>query len=178
MGLKDKDRVCKINKSTGIGRRKRGGSRGLWFLAPSLLGVGYLVLLPTGDVLRRSFTTALSGQWVGLENYGNVLTNSAFRLATGNTLVFLGICLPLLLALSLLLALVVCRIPRLERFKVLYLLPMAVPAATVVLGGHFGLDCIGDLVNLCLQFISHTAQFPQLLNLAIQFKSSHSFVLL
>ncbi len=133
MGLKDKDRVCKINKSTGIGRRKRGGSRGLWFLAPSLLGVGYLVLLPTGDVLRRSFTTALSGQWVGLENYGNVLTNSAFRLATGNTLVFLGICLPLLLALSLLLALVVCRIPRLERFKVLYLLPMAVPAATVVL---------------------------------------------
>ncbi len=133
MGLKDKDRVGKIIKSTGIGRRKRGGSRGLWFLAPSLLGVGYLVLLPTGDVLRRSFTTALSGQWVGLENYGNVLTNSAFRLATGNTLVFLGICLPLLLALSLLLALVVCRIPRLERFKVLYLLPMAVPAATVVL---------------------------------------------
>ena len=33
---------------------RRGGSRGLWFLAPSLLGVGYLVLLPTGDVLRRS----------------------------------------------------------------------------------------------------------------------------
>ena len=119
MGLKDRDRVGKTNKSTGIGRRKRGGSRGLWFLAPSLLGVGYLVLLPTGDVLRRSFTTALSGQWVGMANYGNVLTNLAFRLAAGNTLVFLGICLPLLLALSLLLALVVCRIPRLERFKAL-----------------------------------------------------------
>lgn len=112
---------------------RRGGGRGLWFLAPSLLGVGYLVLFPTGDVLRRSFVTALSGQWVGLENYRKVLGNDAFRLAVGNTLRFLGLCLPLLLVLSLLLALVICRIPRLERFKALYLLPMAIPAATVVL---------------------------------------------
>lgn len=112
---------------------RRGGGRGLWFLAPSLLGVGYLVLFPTGDVLRRSFVTALSGQWVGLENYRKVLGNDAFRLAVGNTLRFLGLCLPLLLTLSLLLALMICRIPRLERFKALYLLPMAIPAATVVL---------------------------------------------
>lgn len=112
---------------------RRGGGRGLWFLAPSLLGVGYLVLFPTGDVLRRSFVTALSGQWVGLDNYRKVLGNEAFRLAVGNTLRFLGLCLPLLLTLSLLLALVICRIPRLERFKALYLLPMAIPAATVVL---------------------------------------------
>ncbi|MDE6673972.1 MAG: sugar ABC transporter permease, partial [Acetatifactor sp.] len=98
-----------------------------------LLGVWYLVLFPTGDVLRRSFVTALSGQWVGLDNYRKVLGNEAFRLAVGNTLRFLGLCLPLLLTLSLLLALVICRIPRLERFKALYLLPMAIPAATVVL---------------------------------------------
>lgn len=112
---------------------RRGGSRGLWFLAPSLLGVGYLVLLPTGDVLRRSFATALSGQWVGLDNYRKVLENEAFRLAVGNTLRFMLLSLPLLLSLSLLLALVICRIPRLEHFKALYLLPMAIPAATVVL---------------------------------------------
>lgn len=112
---------------------RRGGSRGLWFLAPSLLGVGYLVLLPTGDVLRRSFATALSGQWVGLDNYRKVLENEAFRLAVGNTLRFMLLSLPLLLSLSLLLALVICGIPRLERFKALYLLPMAIPAATVVL---------------------------------------------
>lgn len=112
---------------------RRGGSRGLWFLAPSLLGVGYLVLLPTGDVLRRSFATALSGQWVGLDNYRKVLENEAFRLAVGNTLRFMLLSLPLLLSLSLLLALVICGIPRLERLKALYLLPMAIPAATVVL---------------------------------------------
>ncbi len=112
---------------------RRGGSRGLWFLAPSLLGVGYLVLLPTGDVLRRSFATALSGQWAGLDNYRRVLENEAFRLAVTNTLRFLALSLPLLLFLGLLLALVICRVPRLERFKAMYLLPMAIPAATVVL---------------------------------------------
>lgn len=112
---------------------RRGGSRGLWFLAPSLLGVGYLVLLPTGDVLRRSYATALSGQWAGLDNYRRVLENEAFRLAVTNTLRFLALSLPLLLSLSLLLALVICRVPRLERFKAMYLLPMAIPAATVVL---------------------------------------------
>lgn len=113
--------------------RCRKRSRGLWFLAPSLLGVSYLVLFPTGDVLRRSFMTALSRQWVGFENYRKVLTNEAFLLAAGNTLRFLVLCLPLLLVLSLLLALAVCGIPKLERCKALYLLPMAIPAATVVL---------------------------------------------
>lgn len=114
-------------------RRRRGRFRELWFLAPSLLGVGYLVLIPSGDVLRRSFLTALSGEWVGLANYRKVLTNQAFRLAAGNTLRFLGLCLPLLLFLSLLLALALCRVPQLEKIKALYLLPMAIPAATVVL---------------------------------------------
>lgn len=91
------------------------------------------MLIPSGDVLRRSFLTALSGEWVGMENYRKVLTNDAFRLAAGNTLRFLGLCLPLLLIFSLLLALALCRVPQLEKVKALYLLPMAIPAATVVL---------------------------------------------
>lgn len=113
--------------------QRKQRARGVYFLVPSLMGVGYLVLIPSGDVLRRSFLTALSGEWVGLENYRNVLTNEAFLLAAGNTLRFLGLCLPLLLSLSLLLALALSRVSRLERVKALYLLPMAIPAATVVL---------------------------------------------
>lgn len=77
--------------------------------------------------------TAMSGQWVGFANYQKVLNNEAFLLAAENTLRFLGLCLPLLLSFSLLLALVICRIPRLEQVKALFLLPMAIPAATVVL---------------------------------------------
>ena len=45
---------------------------------------------------------AVGGRFVGLENYKNVLENTAFRLAAGNTVRFLAVCLPLLLGLSLL----------------------------------------------------------------------------
>lgn len=113
--------------------KSKGRGRGLWFLAPSLLGVSCLVLLPSLDVVRRSFMTALSGQWVGLSNYRKVLTNEAFLLAAGNTLRFIGLCLPMLLILSLLLALALSWAPGIEPVKILYLLPMAIPAATIVL---------------------------------------------
>ncbi len=107
--------------------------RFLWFLLPSLLGISIFVLIPFGDVVRRSFMTALSGEFCGADNYVGVLQNQAFRLAVKNTLRFVGVCLPLLLVLSLAIALAMQRIPILENCKSLYLLPMAMPAATVVL---------------------------------------------
>lgn len=103
------------------------------FLAPSLLGVAYFVLIPFADVVRRSFYTALSGEFTGLRNYQTVFQNTAFRLAAVNTLRFVGICLPILLLFSLLLALILNSHITWEKLKTLYLLPMAMPAATVVL---------------------------------------------
>ena len=75
------------------------------FLAPSLLCVSLFVLLPFLDAVRRSFYSAMSGQFVGLQNYRTVLHNAAFRLAVGNTLRFTLLCIPVLVALALLLAL-------------------------------------------------------------------------
>lgn len=63
----------------------------------------------------------------------------------GNTLKFLTVCLPLLLAGGLALALVMIRFPFLERFRLLYLLPMACPAATVVLVWKLVFDRCGFL---------------------------------
>lgn len=105
----------------------------LWFLLPSLLGVSLFVLVPFGDVVRRSFTTALSGEFCGWDNYVSVFHNQAFRLAVKNTLRFVGVCLPILLVLSLVIALAMQWVPTLEKCKACYLLPMAMPAATVVL---------------------------------------------
>lgn len=114
--------------------RKAGSGRaGIFFLLPGLIGVSVFVLIPFGDVIRRSFYTALSGQFCGLQNYTRVLSNQAFLLAAKNTLLFIGACLPILLGASLLVALAMHSFSYLERFKALYLLPMAMPAATVVL---------------------------------------------
>ncbi|MCQ4863994.1 carbohydrate ABC transporter permease [Pseudoflavonifractor phocaeensis] len=104
------------------------------FVLPSLLAVTVLVLLPFIDVVRRSFFSAMSGQFVGFKNYLTVFQNDAFRLAAGNTAKFVAVCIPLLLVFSLLLALLVNAF-REKRgvFKTSFLIPMAIPVASIVL---------------------------------------------
>lgn len=104
------------------------------FLAPSLLLVGALVLVPFCDAVRRSFFSAMGGEFVGLKNYIAVLENEAFRLAAWNTLRFTLVCIPILLVFSLLLALA-CRAAdgRHGLFKTSFLLPLAIPVASMVL---------------------------------------------
>lgn len=104
------------------------------FLAPSLLLVGALVLVPFCDAVRRSFFSAMGGEFVGLKNYIAVLENEAFRLAAWNTLRFTLVCIPILLVFSLLLALA-CRAAdgRHGLFKTGFLLPLAIPVASMVL---------------------------------------------
>lgn len=114
-------------------RRAGSGRAGILFLLPGLVGVSIFVLIPFGDVIKRSFYTALSGQFCGLQNYIRVLNNQAFLLAAKNTFLFIAICLPILLSISLLIALAMHSFSYLECFKALYLLPMAMPAATIVL---------------------------------------------
>ncbi len=109
--------------------------KGFLFLAPSLAGVSLFVLLPFLDVVRRSFGEAVTGKFVGIQNYLAVFENTAFRLASWNTLRFVGICIPLLLALSLASALLLSSLQKCgERaLKSIFLLPMAISVASVVL---------------------------------------------
>lgn len=111
--------------------RKYGS--GLLFLSPSLIGVMAFVLLPFADVVRRSFTTAVTQEWNGIENYTTVFKNEAFSLAVKNTLRFTGVCLPLLLITGLFVAVLLSKIKHINQFKSCILFPMAMPAATVVL---------------------------------------------
>lgn len=114
---------------------------GLLFLAPSFLGVCVFVLLPFADVVRRSFLDAMGNEFEGFFNYKNVLDNQAFRLAVGNTVRFLLVCIPLLLLLSLLCALMIYRQKRFQEFfKTTFLFPMAIPVASVVLLWRLFLD--------------------------------------
>ena len=82
-------------------------------------GVRYPVLFP---------------RWAGFQNYWSILHNSAFRLACWNTLRFVGVCIPSLLAISLLLAVFLQRLGRLGGIlKTAFLFPMAIPVASVAL---------------------------------------------
>jgi len=107
---------------------------GILFLLPSLTGVLIFVLLPFADVIRRSFTGMPDHQWAGLDNYINVFRNEAFQLAAGNTLRFLAVCMPLLILSSLAISVYLSGQTRIGQFlKNAYLVPMAIPVASVVI---------------------------------------------
>ena len=112
----------------------RNTEKGLAFILPSFAGVCIFWLIPYVDVIRRSFCGAVNGEFVGIENYRTIFANKAFRLAAGNTLRFFGVCVPLLVVLSLIIAVLLAGQKRFTQIlKSFFLLPMAIPVASVVL---------------------------------------------
>lgn len=116
-------------------RLRRREARAAWgFLLPSLLGISLLVLVPFVEAIRRSLYNNPGTRFLGLHNYRSVLDNPAFKLAAENTGKFILACIPILLAISFILALSVQAMGKLGRgYKTTFLLPMAIPVASVSL---------------------------------------------
>lgn len=116
-------------------RLRRREARAAWaFIIPSLLGIAILVLIPFGEAIRRSLFNNPGTRFLGLQNYRNVLDNAAFKLAAENTGKFILACVPILLLISFILALSVQALGKRGRtYKTTFLLPMAIPVASVSL---------------------------------------------
>ncbi|HEZ7985919.1 MAG TPA: sugar ABC transporter permease [Ruminococcus sp.] len=106
--------------------------RFLPFLLPSIIGVFLFILLPFADSVRRSFCTAVKGDYIGLKNYETIFHNEAFALAVKNTLRFTAVCLPVLIISSFFIAYFLCRLKYIRLIKSALLFPLAVPTATLV----------------------------------------------
>lgn len=106
----------------------------LLFLLPSLIGVAIFNLVPFLDVVIRSFQNEMTRDFVFFENYIDVFNNEAFKLAGLNTIKFVLVCIPLLLGVSLLLAVLINDFFKAsEKLTTAFLVPMAIPIASVVL---------------------------------------------
>ena len=115
-------------------RRWKRSLIGICFLLPGFFGTVCFALAPFFRTVVRSFQNALGTAFVGLENYRMVLGNTAFQIAAGNTLRFTFVCIPLLVAGSLVLSVVLQRQTYIKNgLKSMFLVPAAVPAASVVL---------------------------------------------
>ena len=124
-------RSCIMRNKTQSGRLAR---KAYLFLLPSLAGTAVFVLLPYVDVVRRSFFEAAGGRFVAMQNYVTVVGNSAFRLASFNTLRFLVICVPLLVLVSLFCSMLIAGLKAEGTvFKTSLLVPLAIPVASIVL---------------------------------------------
>lgn len=123
--------MMKIRKS---GVKQRKDTRAFFlFIAPSMLGVLVFVLLPFLDVFGRSFRTVVTSRFVGFQNYKTIFANQAFQLAVKNTFRFTVVCIPLLVVTGLVIALPISRLKSAGVIKSLYLFPLAMPTATIVI---------------------------------------------
>ena len=114
-------------------KRQRAAAWG--FLTPSLAGVFVFFVAPFFVVAYYAvINNVIQRRFVGAENFAKVLGNRAFQEASFNTLRFSAVAVPLAVALSLFLAvLLLSRIPGRSLFRTFFLSPLMVPVASVVL---------------------------------------------
>lgn len=105
------------------------------YLAPSLLGVLLFFVIPFIVVIVYSVVdNPISMNFVFLDNFKNVLGNTAFRTAAKNTLTFSLTAVPLAVILSMALAIMLeSKIPLKSMLRTFFLSPMMVPVASIVL---------------------------------------------
>ena len=131
--MKKEQKIRHRRKSTKQ-LRKIKISSGL-YIAPSFLGVLMFFILPFLVIIYYSMVdNPISANFVGLNNYKNVIGNAAFQTAVKNTAVFSAIAVPLAVVLSLLLAIVLeAKLPFRSQFRTFFLSPLMVPVASIVL---------------------------------------------
>ncbi len=105
------------------------------YIAPSFIGVLLFFILPFMVVIYYSLVdNPISGNFVFLENFKNIIANAAFQKAVRNTFLFAAVAVPLAVVLSLLLAIVLeAKLPFRSQFRTFFLSPMMVPVASIVL---------------------------------------------
>lgn len=115
--------------------RIREALTGILLICPFLTGFLLFYIVPFFLSVRYSFTEGIGGlSWVGFQNYKEVLDSYAFRLAAVNTFRFLGIGIPLIIAVSLGLSLLVMGAAGHRKlFQSLFLYPMVVPLGSAVM---------------------------------------------
>lgn len=96
-------------------------------IVPGFIGVMIFIVLPLADVFISSFRRGGQGSFWGLTNYSVVLDNQAFRLAAGNSLLFELVGVPLLIVVSLVVAIEVYEMKG-NIVKFAFLIPLAIPS--------------------------------------------------
>ena len=108
---------------------------GYGLLFPMLLGFTTFYVIPVFIMIWYSVSWGIGKrEFVGLENYIELLQNEMFLLAAKNTLRFLIVSVPAILLFSLLVALLLQRVGRYASgLRTAYFYPMLIPIASVVL---------------------------------------------
>jgi len=118
------------------GRRFSESATGWLFLTPGAAIIGACVLVPTLIALALSFTQCsrfLNAHFVGFDNYLQIFRDRECLSAFGNTLYYLLLYVPLNLAMSLAVAMLLNRqFPGMKIIRSIYFVPVAVSGIVAV----------------------------------------------
>ncbi|WP_248924665.1 carbohydrate ABC transporter permease [Paenibacillus hamazuiensis] len=134
---------------------RNNDSAAAWmFLAPSLVGFALFYLIPFAQGVGFSFMdNAVDDRFVGLDNYRGLLASDSFRNAVFNTFYFTAVTVPLIVAISLGLAMLLNQnVYMRNALRTAYVLPLVVPAASIIVIWQILFDWNGSL-NAWLSFL-------------------------
>ncbi|OAB41926.1 carbohydrate ABC transporter permease [Paenibacillus glacialis] len=126
---------------------RKDTSAALMFLAPSGVGFALFYLIPFAMGVFYSFMdSTVDGQFVGLDNYRELLASNSFRQAASNTFYFSAVSVPLMLVLSLGLAMLLNKNIYFRKWlRTAFVLPLVVPVASIILIWQMLFDWNGSL---------------------------------
>jgi multiple sugar transport system permease protein len=131
---------------------KKEALAGILFISPSICGFMVFFMVPFVISLAYCFTDT-SKKFVGFKNFIDLFGNSAFKLASINTLRFNLVSVPLIMLVSFLLALLLNRsIKGVTYFRTFFIIPLVVPVASVILVWNIIFSPNGVLNNLIMRF--------------------------
>lgn len=110
-------------------------NQSLLFLLPSLLGFMLFFVVP----FFLSFTyvfqdKSVNGRFIGFDNFTELFTNPAYLVGLKNTFIFISLCVPITIILSLAASLQIKTIKKHhDLFILIFLIPLVIPSGSVVL---------------------------------------------
>ena len=124
------------------------------FMTPSFLGVMMFFILPFLVVIYYSLIdNPTTANFVGAENFAGLFSNNAFKLALKNTGIFSATAVPLVVVTALALAVLLeANVPYKSTFRTIFLSPMIVPAASVILIWQVLFDYNGVVNDIAVFF--------------------------
>ena len=145
----------KEKKKWRISKRERAErARTSVFMMPSFLGVMLFFILPFLVVIYYALIdNPTTANFVGLENFEKLFSNNAFILALKNTGMFSLTAVPLVVVIALALAVLLeSNIPYKSTFRTIFLSPMIVPAASIILIWQVLFDYNGVINDIAVFF--------------------------
>lgn len=128
------------------------------FILPSLLGIAVFYVVPYLICIVKSLF--IGNSFVGITNYIELFKNNTFLLALKNTGVFTAIAIPLLMAISFLLALFLNSFKKISSFfRSSFLIPVVVPVASLICVWQVIFDDYGAVNSVLNYFGLDTVRF-------------------